>query len=159
MDIISLKAGPGCEPYSYRGDPTVPEFDDTGPVVVMDGECVLCSVGARLISRFDKAEEFRICRVQSALGRSLLSHYGIAADDPESWLYIAEGRAYTSMDAMIRVGAKMGGIGLALQPLRLLPGPAQDWVYRRIARNRYRLFGRTDMCSLPDPALRARLME
>jgi predicted DCC family thiol-disulfide oxidoreductase YuxK len=48
---------------------------------------------------------------------------------------------------------------MALQPLRLLPRPAQDWLYRRLARNRYRLFGRTDICALPDPELRARLME
>jgi predicted DCC family thiol-disulfide oxidoreductase YuxK len=41
--------------------------------------------------------------------------------------------------------------------LRILPRPARAWLYRRIARNRYRL-GRSDMCSLPDPELRRRLM-
>lgn len=60
---------------------------------------------------------------------------------------------------MIRAGARVGGAGWLLQPLRLLPRPVQDWLYRLIARHRYRLFGRTDMCAVPDPALRARLME
>ena len=146
-------------PYSYRTDPTVPSFDDHGPLTVMDGECVLCSVGARLIARFDKAAEFRICRSQTTLGKALLGHYGLSADDPESWLYIVDGQAYTSLDAMIRAGSRVGGTGLLLQPLRLLPRALQDWLYRRLARNRYRLFGRNDMCALPDPALRARLME
>ncbi|NIJ40945.1 putative DCC family thiol-disulfide oxidoreductase YuxK [Parvibaculum indicum] len=145
--------------YSYRKDTAVPEFDDTGPVTVMDGECVLCSTGARLIARLDKAGEFRICRAQTELGRALLNHYGMSADDPESWLYIVDGRAFTSFDAMIRVGARVGGAGLLLQPLRLLPRPVQDWFYRRLAHNRYRLFGRTDICALPDPGVRARLME
>ncbi|HEV7368625.1 DUF393 domain-containing protein [Arenibaculum sp.] len=147
------------EPYSYRRDPAVPGFEDGGPVAVMDGECALCATGARLIARFDKASEFRICRAQTGLGAALLRHYGLDSDDPESWLYIVDGRAFTALDGMIRAGARVGGAGWLLQPLRLLPRPVQDWLYRRLARNRYRLFGRTDMCGLPDPALRARLME
>jgi len=147
------------EPYSYRADPAVPAFDDSHPVTVMDGECALCSAGARLIARFDKAVEFRICRSQTRLGQTLLLHYGLSPNDPESWLYIVDGRAYTSLDGMIRAGSRVGGPGRLLQPLRLLPRPLQDWLYRRLARNRYRLFGRTDMCSIRDPALRARLME
>lgn len=145
--------------YSYRTDPQVPEFDDSGPLTVMDGECVLCSFGARLIARFDKAEEFRICRAQTPLGQALFHHYGLSFNDPESWLYIVDGRAYTSLDAMIRAGRRVGGAGFLLQPLRLIPRSVQDWLYRKLARNRYRLFGRTDMCSIPDPALRARLLD
>ena len=147
------------ERYSYRNDPAVPAFDDTGPVTVMDGHCVLCSAGARLIARFDKAGEFQICRIQTPLGEALLRHYGLSPDDPESWLFLLDGQAFTSLDGMIRAGRRAGGLGLILQPLRLLPRPFQDWLYLRLARNRYRLFGRTDMCEIPDPALRARLME
>ena len=154
-----MKTNFSNEPYSYRADPTVPAFDDSCPITVMDGECALCCVGARLIARFDKVGEFRICRAQTKLGQSLLHHYGLSANSPESWLYIVDGRAYTSLDAMIRAGGRVGGAGRLLQPLRLMPRPLQDWLYRRLARNRYRLFGRTDMCSIPDPALRARLME
>jgi predicted DCC family thiol-disulfide oxidoreductase YuxK len=146
-------------PYSYRIDEEVPPFKDTGPLTVMDGECALCTAGARLIARFDKAEEFRICRTQSELGTALLRHYGLDPDDPESWPYIVDGRAYTSFDGIILAGARLGAAGWVLQPLWLLPRPVQDWLYRRLARNRYRLFGRTDICALPDPERRARRME
>ena len=33
------------EAYSYRNDPSVPAFDDSRPLVIFDGECVLCSNG------------------------------------------------------------------------------------------------------------------
>ena len=145
--------------YSYRSDPSVPAFDDSGPVTVMDGECALCSFGARMIARFDAAQEFRICRAQSELGQALFSHYGLSHQDPESWLLLVDGHAYTSLDAMIRAGRRVGGLGNLLQPLRLLPRATQDWLYIKLARNRYRLFGRTDMCGIPDPALKARLMD
>lgn len=147
------------QPYSYRADPRVPAFDDSRPVTFMDGQCVLCSFGARLIARYDKAGQFRICRVQTPLGQSMLEHYGLKIDDPESWLLLVDGKAYTSLEAMIRAGRIVGGVGLLLQPLRLIPRPVQDWAYRRIARNRYAWFGQGDMCAIPDPALRARLMD
>lgn len=145
--------------YSYRQDPTVPAFDDEGPIAFMDGACTLCTFGARLIARFDRKDRIRICRVQSPLGQAMLTHYGLEPDDPDSWMLLVDGRAHTSLDAMIRAGRLVGGVGLLLQTLHILPRPVQDWMYRRIARNRYALFGQTDMCTLPDPALRARLME
>src|SRR5262249_56474567 len=51
---ITMKILISRAPYSYRIDEAVPGFVDTGPVTVMDGECALCSAGARLIARLDK---------------------------------------------------------------------------------------------------------
>lgn len=144
--------------FSYRDDPAIPDFDDGGPIAVMDGDCALCSFGARMIARFDRAARFRICPGQTELGSALLGHYDLAPDDPESWLLIVDGRAYSSLDAIIRVGAEVGGVGHAFFLLRILPRVVQDWIYRRIARNRYALFGRGDMCALPDARLQARLL-
>lgn len=144
--------------YSYRDDPTVPRFDDSGPVAFMDGQCALCSFGAQMIARFDRAGDFRICPVETELGAAMLRHYDLEPGDPATWLLLINGKAYSSLDAIIRVGAHVGGIGHVLQVFRLLPLPAQDWLYRRIALNRYRLFGRADICALPDPRLKARLI-
>ncbi len=149
-----LKAQPA---FSYRDDAEVPDFDDSTPIAFMDGHCVLCSWSARMISRMDRKGEFRICPCQTDLGRAVLAHYGLSAHDPDSWLYLVDGRAYGSMDGVIRIGARLGGLGKALLILRVLPRFVQDWIYRVIARNRYRL-GRADMCSQPSEALRRRLM-
>ena len=62
------------------------------------------------------------------------------------------------MEAIIRIGARLRGPGRLLRVMRLLPRPGPEWLYRRIARNRY-WFGRADICSLPDAGLRARLLE
>lgn len=144
--------------YSHRDDPAVPSFDDSAPVVVMDGGCALCTGAARMISRWDRSGAFRICPSDSPLGRALLAHHGFDPEDPESWLYLADGAAHSSLDGVIRAGERMGGVARIVSVFRLAPRPARDWIYRRIARNRYRLFGRTDMCAVPDPALRARLI-
>jgi predicted DCC family thiol-disulfide oxidoreductase YuxK len=62
------------------------------------------------------------------------------------------------MEAIIRIGARLGGSGRLLGAMRVIPRSAREWLYRRIARNRYR-FGRTDICALPDKELQARLLE
>ena len=154
-----MHTDPSLPPFSWRDDPSVPDFEDAAPVAVMDGTCALCTAGARLIDRFDKAGRIRICPAQSPLGRSLLTHFGMEPDDPESWLLLDQGRARASMDAWIHAAWMTGGVGRALVVFRILPRPVQDWIYRRIARNRYALFGRTDMCALAPPSLRARLIE
>ncbi|WP_417513627.1 thiol-disulfide oxidoreductase DCC family protein [Minwuia sp.] len=145
--------------YAYRTDPNVPAFDDHGPVVFMDGDCALCSRGARWIARRDTDERFSICPIQSPLGQAMLMHFDIDQTDPETWILLHEGKGYTSLDAMIRVGALLGGPGHLLTVLAPLPRAFQDWIYRRIARNRYALFGNTDMCAIPDPELRKRLVQ
>jgi predicted DCC family thiol-disulfide oxidoreductase YuxK len=144
--------------FSYRRDPAVPRFDDRSPIVIMDGRCVLCTRGARLICRLDRAGEFKIVPIDSDLARAILCHYGVHPTDPASWLYLEDGTAYGSIEAIIRVGTRLGGWCRSVQLLRIIPGFLQDWLYRRLALNRYRLFGRTDLCAVPDPDLRRRLL-
>ncbi len=144
--------------YSYRADKAVPAFDDSGPIVFMDGDCALCSRTARAIARLDRAGEFRICPIQSPLGSAVLRHYGLDPENAESWLYLSDGRAYLSLEAVIEASKRLGGPARLLAVLRILPRPGRDWVYRRIAGNRYSVFGRANMCELPDPELRRRLL-
>ncbi len=145
--------------YSYREDSSVPRFDDRGPIVFMDGECALCSGAARLIAKLDKRGEFRICPIQTDLGQAVIRHYGLDSGNPESWLYLADGNAFASLDAVIAAGARLGGPGQLLRVLAILPRPVRNWLYRRIARNRYAIFGRAQMCAIPDPALKQRLLQ
>ena len=57
--------------------------------------------------------------------------------------------------------ALLGGLGGAWRVAglgRLLPRALRDRLYRLVARNRYRLFGRRDTCRLPDPDQRDRFI-
>ncbi|MBY8976071.1 DUF393 domain-containing protein [Rhodobacteraceae bacterium NNCM2] len=148
------------EPYSYRSDPAIPTFPDEGPVLFVDGNCALCSLWARTVAKCDRAEEFRLCTVQSPLGRSVLTHYGLDPDNPESWLYLADGVASTGMEGIAHACRRMGGWLRPVAWLVMLPPAAmRDWLYRRIARNRYTVLGRTELCAIPSPGIRKRLLQ
>ena len=145
--------------YSYRHDDRVPKFDEGRILLVMDGDCALCSTAARRIAALDRRDEVRITTMQRPLGRALLEHYSLDADDPATWLMLRDGQARGSLDAMLALSAHLHPVFRPLGVLRLLPVRVQDWLYARIARNRYAMFGRDDLCAMPDPDLRRRLVE
>jgi len=130
----------------------------TPPIAVMDADCALCSWGARMIHRLDKSGEIRIAPIQSATGADLMRKHGLDPVDPDTWLFIEDDMVWHDFDAVMRVGKRCGGLGHALSALKVLPTPLRRWLYRRVARNRYAVFGRGDMCALSDPDFRARLM-
>jgi len=146
------------EPFSYLNDQSVPTFYVDHVFTVMDARCSLCAQGAAWIARNDKSQEFKIIPMQSDLGSALLKHYGLDPADPASWLYVEHGNAYTSLDALIRVGVRLGGIWKGLSIIRILPVSLQDILYRLVARNRYKIFGTRDLCALPDPEVQKRLL-
>ncbi len=134
-------------------------LSDIAHLAVMDAHCAICARGARWIAKNDRRGEFRIVPMQSDLGRSLLIRHGLDPDDPSSWLYLDKGVPHASLDAVIRVGQRLGGLWRALALLRALPRPAQNLLYYSVARNRYRLFGRGDLCTMPDDDVQARLLQ
>lgn len=136
----------------------MPGFDDARIHLVMDADCALCSRAARRIARLDREDRVRIAPMQGALGRALLVHYGLDPDDPASWLMVEEGRAWSSLDGMAQLFPRLHWIFLPARLVWLLPRGVQDWIYARIARNRYAVFGRDDLCALPDPSVQARLV-
>ncbi|MEM1288078.1 MAG: DUF393 domain-containing protein [Pseudomonadota bacterium] len=146
------------EPYSYQNDPGVPAFDDSKTVFFMDAQCALCTGAARFIARNDTRDQFRICPVQTDIGKAVLQHYGLDPSDPSTWMMLHKGRAYTELEAVIKAGGLMKGLGRLLQPLVLLPKPMRGLAYRVVARNRYRVFGKADMCAVPDEGLKRRLI-
>lgn len=144
--------------YSYRRDPSVPDFSAGEVMTVMDAHCSLCAKGAAWIARHDTRQEFTIIPMQSEIGSALMHHYGLDPSDPVSWLYIEDGYAYSSLDAVIRAGRRLGGIWNGLLFLRILPSSVRDMLYRWVARNRYQWFGRNAMCDLLDPQVQKRLL-
>jgi predicted DCC family thiol-disulfide oxidoreductase YuxK len=144
--------------YSYRADPSVPAFDDRFPIAVMDAHCALCSAGARWIDRLDRSGTVRICPLPSPLGSALMRHYGMRVDDPQSWLLIENGCGVSELDAVVQLARRCGWLGQLLRPLMLLPRRWRSALYRWVARNRIRWFGRADLCAAPTPSLRQRLI-
>lgn len=142
--------------FSWRGDPAVPAFDDARPLFVFDGVCVLCSTGASFVMRRDRGGRVNMASAQSPLGRALYRHYGLALDD--SYLFLRDGRAFTKSAGYLALFAALGGWWRLLRIEAIVPERVRDWLYDRVAANRYRWFGKAGSCTLLTPEQRRRLI-
>jgi predicted DCC family thiol-disulfide oxidoreductase YuxK len=139
------------------GDRWAPQpIDDVSDgLILFDGVCVFCSRWVRFVLRHDTARRFRFMTIQSEPGRALAARLGIDPDAPETNAVILEGRAWFKSDAALKVlGALPTAQALGLG--RVAPKALRDPLYDLIAGNRYRIFGKTDVCMIPDPADRDR---
>jgi predicted DCC family thiol-disulfide oxidoreductase YuxK len=126
------------------------------PLFVFDGHCVLCSTGAAFIMRHDRNGLVQFMSAQSALGTAVYREVGLPIDD--SYLLIDSGGWHTKSDGYLRLVRILGGWWRLALVGAVIPRAVRDWIYDRIARNRYRWFGRTDQCALLTPDQRARLV-
>lgn len=143
-------------PYSYRQDAAVPTFDDTKPLFVFDGVCVLCSGGASWLMKYDKRARVNFAPAQEPLGQALYAHYGVIMD--ESYLLIANGRAYTATSGYLELCKILAGPWHVFRATAILPEGLRDRLYALVARNRYRWFGKAEYCALLTDEQRGRLL-
>ena len=119
-------------------------------LIVFDGVCHLCNGWVSFLVPRDRERRFLFVPAQSPLGRRLLAENGIDPDDPETFVLVTGGKAHVKSDAILRIlGALKGWRWTGV--FRVLPSPVRDWLYDRIARNRYRIFGRRDACLVALP--------
>ena len=123
-------------------------MDTENRIVVFDGLCNLCSGGAQWLEHHQAEPPFRLMPMQSDLGRALLVQHGYDPDDPLTFLVVDGSQSLTQSDAWIHLIAAAGGGWRLIHATRIIPRAWRDSVYRLIARNRFRWFGRRDTCYL-----------
>jgi predicted DCC family thiol-disulfide oxidoreductase YuxK len=126
------------------------------PLFVFDGHCVLCSTGAAFVMRHDRKGAVQFASAQSELGSALYGTLGMPIDD--SYLLIDADGCHTKSDGYFQLARILGGwwrLGLIG---KFVPRRVRDWIYDRVAKNRYRWFGKTDQCALLTPEQRSRLV-
>ena len=146
------------EAYSYRSDPAVPKFADDMPVIIFDGQCVFCSAWARFVLRVDRRGVYRLLPAQTPLGRALYVHYGL---DPEHYttnILLKDGVAYFKADGSMRMATGLGFPWSLAAVFRVVPRGLREALYDVVARNRFRIFGRSDVCYAPRPEYRDRFL-
>ncbi|WP_375460731.1 thiol-disulfide oxidoreductase DCC family protein [uncultured Enterovirga sp.] len=153
------------------------------PLIVFDGECVLCSRSAQFVLRHDRARHFRLTTAQGEVGQAIYRELdlsvipGLAQREPGTYgsagetrsiqaerrfstmLLVHDGEVATESDAVLGIGAGLGPPWRWLAAAgRIAPPAIRDRAYRRVARNRYRWFGRRETCWMPGPGDRDRIL-
>ncbi len=129
------------------------------PILLFDGVCNFCAWSVRFIIDRDPGQIFRFASLQSDTGRRLLVEQGLNPDAIDSVVLIEDGKAWCESDAALRVCRHLRWPWNWFWPLRCLPRFLRDAIYRLIARNRYRWFGKMEACMVPTAEMRARFLD
>lgn len=132
-----------------------PAPDESDGLILFDGVCVFCSRWVRFVIDHDPQARFSFAPIQSERGRTLAARFGIDPDAPQTNAVIWDGRIFFKSDAALTVLGRLPGMR-SLAILKAVPRGLRDPVYDLIARNRYRIFGRTETCMIPPALDRAR---
>lgn len=131
---------------------------DLPNAVIFDGHCVLCARFFQFVLRYDRAMRFRFAVVQSPLGREVYAAQGLPVDPADTVLVIYNGQVFQKLDGVCVVLRQLGWPWRIAGALRVLPIGLKDWLYDRVAQNRYRVFGRRDQCLVPTPEIISRFL-
>jgi predicted DCC family thiol-disulfide oxidoreductase YuxK len=131
-----------------------PRATDACPdgTVLFDGVCVLCSWWVRFVIERDPQAQFLFLAIQSRRGHALAGALGIQPDVPETNVVVIGACAFFKSDAAIRILERLPGLSWT-RWLAFVPRPLRDWVYDRVARNRYGVFGKSETCLLMTPEI------
>lgn len=127
-------------------------------IIVFDGVCNFCNFWVNFVIDRDRSDKFRFASLQSEIGEKLAQEAGIDSTDPDSFILRYKGKYFTRSSAGLLVAKELGFPMNLLYPLIFLPGGLRDMVYNLIAKNRYKLFGKSETCRLPSPEERAKFL-
>jgi len=128
------------------------------PVMLFDGVCNLCSGSVQFAIARDPAANLRFAAIQSPHGQDFLRRRGLPTDRFETFYLIDDGRVYEKSAGVLRLVGYLRWPWPLLTAMRIVPRRLRDWLYDRIARNRYRLFGCRQTCLVPTAEIIGRFL-
>lgn len=135
------------------------------PILLYDGVCGLCNRLNQFVLRHDPEGLFRFASLQSPLAERILTRHGASARDLDTvYVVMNYDQPNESLlprsDAVSFILTNLGGVWrLAGILLSWLPQCFRDYAYNLVARNRYRIFGRSESCTLPSPEYPTRFLD
>jgi len=128
-------------------------------IVLYDGVCNFCNSSVNFIIRNERQSELMFASLQSDFGQNLLRKYNEKTDDFESIIFICDSGVSKKSKAAFKIAGFLKSPWRWLTVFSVLPTFITDYFYGIIAKNRYAIFGKTDTCSIPSPALKSRFLD
>jgi predicted DCC family thiol-disulfide oxidoreductase YuxK len=127
-------------------------------ILFFDGICNLCNRVVNFVIQKDKSEKIRFAQLQSDSAGKILNRYKLDRDKTDSVVYLKDGKVYIKSSAVLHLLKDIGGGWKILYGFIIIPVFIRDFFYDRVAKNRYRLFGRKEQCMVPTDKMKNRFL-
>ena len=128
-------------------------------LVLFDGHCHLCNGSVKFILKYDTHKVFKFASLQSETGKKIIEKYRIDLSVGESIIYLKKEKIYTKSSAALWIANEIKFPANLISGLIIFPPMIRDFTYDSIAKNRYKWFGKSETCLLPDPEQRNRFID
>lgn len=121
-----------------------------GPIMLFDGDCNLCDYMVSFVLRHDSSKVIMFSALQSETGRSLIELCGLSPGDHRSVVYIRENKYFLRSTAVLNIFKDLGGWWSLIYGFVIIPSFLRDIIYYIISHLRYRIFGKTKICTVTE---------
>ena len=133
-------------------------MSDEHALIFFDGVCNFCNDRINFIIRHDKRDYFRFAPLQSTIAEETLKQHRPEALGGDTFILLENGKVYDRTTAALRIARKLNGAWPVLYAFIIVPPFLRDIVYRIIAKNRYKWWGKRESCMIPTPDVRKKFL-
>jgi len=129
------------------------------PIILFDGVCNLCNGAVQFVIKRDKKRSINFAPLQGDYGQQLLKQHHLPMEEFNSFLLIENGKVYAQSTAALKVCKYLTGGWPLMVGFIIVPTFIRNGIYRWIAKNRYKWFGKKDACMIPTAELKSRFIQ
>lgn len=127
------------------------------PILFFDGVCSLCNGFVDFIFKYDSKEKFLVSSLQGQKARDVLPIELVT--DLNTIVLYKEGKCIEKSTAVLMVLKELGFPWVMASAFLIIPSFIRDFIYMRISKNRYLMFGKKNSCRLPTRGERSRFLD
>ena len=128
-------------------------------IVLFDGVCHLCQWSIQFIISHDPQGYFHFASLQSEIGKELLKSNGLSKQYVSSVVLIENEQIHTGSTAVLRIAKQLTFPWRMLYGFMIVPRFIREPIYKYIAKNRYRWFGKDEVCFMLTQELKSRFLD
>ncbi len=125
---------------------------------LFDGECGLCDASVQRLLKIDRDGLFRFAPLQGETTARLREKHPEIPDNLSTVVYVENDRVYLRSRAFTTAAKHMPMPWRVLAIFNVVPAFLLDIAYRFVAKIRYRVWGKKDMCRIPSKDERSRFL-
>lgn len=129
-------------------------------LILFDGVCNLCNSSVNFVIKHDKKNKFLFTPLQSELASQIVEEFQIDRKKTDSILLYTPEKVITyKSTAALKIASYLGFPINILSVFLIIPAIIRNWIYDFIAKNRYKWFGKKEVCMIPTPELKSKFLE
>jgi predicted DCC family thiol-disulfide oxidoreductase YuxK len=124
------------------------------PIILFDGVCNFCNSTVNFVIKRDQKSVFKFTTLKSSVAQEILESPNLDNADIGSFVLFDNDKTYTKSTAALRVCLRLNGLWPLMYGFIIVPKLIRNAIYNSVAKNRYRWFGKKEVCMVPSPDVR-----